>query len=45
MPEGQDKIYYLLAPTLGAATSPHLEAYRAKNVEVLLLRTPWTACW
>jgi molecular chaperone HtpG len=38
MKEGQDKIYYVLAPTLAAArTSPHLEAFRAKGVEVLLL--------
>ncbi|MDG5809206.1 molecular chaperone HtpG [Streptomyces ossamyceticus] len=38
MKEGQDKIYYLLAPTLAdAGASPHLEAYRAKGVEVLLL--------
>jgi molecular chaperone HtpG len=38
MKEGQDKIYYLVAPTLAAATSsPHLEAFRAKGVEVLLL--------
>jgi molecular chaperone HtpG len=38
MKEGQDKIYYLLAPTLaGARTSPHLEAFRAKGIEVLLL--------
>jgi molecular chaperone HtpG len=38
MKEGQDKIYYLLAPTLAAArSSPHLEAFRAKGVEVLLL--------
>jgi molecular chaperone HtpG len=36
--DGQDKIYYLLAPTLAAArSSPHLEAVRAKGVEVLLL--------
>jgi molecular chaperone HtpG len=36
--EGQQKIYYLLAPTLAAAeSSPHLEAFRAKGVEVLLL--------
>jgi molecular chaperone HtpG len=39
--EGQDKIYYLLAPTLAAArTSPHLEAFRAKGIEVLLLGDP-----
>jgi molecular chaperone HtpG len=38
MKEGQEKIYYLLAPTLAAArSSPHLEAFLAKGVEVLLL--------
>ena len=38
LPEGQDKIYYLLAPTpAAAAASPHLEAFRAKDIEVLLL--------
>lgn len=38
MKPGQDKIYYLLAPTLAAAaSSPHLEAFRAKDIEVLLL--------
>jgi len=38
MKDGQDKIYYLLAPTLTAAhSSPHLEAFRAKGAEVLLL--------
>jgi molecular chaperone HtpG len=38
MKEGQDKIYYLLAPTLAAArSSPHLEAFQAKGVEVVLL--------
>jgi molecular chaperone HtpG len=38
MKEGQDKIYYLLAPTLAAArSSPHLEAFQDKGVEVLLL--------
>jgi molecular chaperone HtpG len=38
MKEGQDKIYYLLAPSLAAATtSPHLEAFRKKGIEVLLL--------
>jgi molecular chaperone HtpG len=38
MKDGQDKIYYLLAPTLTAAQNgPHLEAFRAKGVEVLLL--------
>jgi molecular chaperone HtpG len=39
--EGQDKIYYLLAPTPAAAkTSPHLEAFRDKGIEVLLLGHP-----
>ena len=39
--EGQEKIYYLLAPTLAAAkTSPHLEAFREKGIEVLLLGDP-----
>jgi molecular chaperone HtpG len=38
MKEGQKDIYYLLAPSLAAAAaSPHLEAYRKKGVEVLLL--------
>jgi molecular chaperone HtpG len=38
MAEGQEKIYYLLAPTAAAAsTSPHLEAFRKKGIEVLLL--------
>jgi molecular chaperone HtpG len=38
MKEGQEKVYYLLAPTLAAArSSPHLEAFQAKGVEVLLL--------
>jgi molecular chaperone HtpG len=38
MKEGQEVIYYLLAPSLAAAkSSPHLEAFRTKGVEVLLL--------
>ena len=38
MKDGQEKIYFLLAPTLATArSSPHLEAFRAKGVEVLLL--------
>jgi molecular chaperone HtpG len=36
--EGQDKIYYLTAETLAAAkASPHLEVFRKKGIEVLLL--------
>lgn len=38
MPESQDKIYYLAADTFNAAkNSPHLEVFRKKGVEVLLL--------
>ena len=38
MKEGQEEIYYLIAPTMsGATASPHLEAFRDKGVEVLLL--------
>ncbi len=38
MKEGQDKIYYVTADSLsGARNSPHLEVYRKKGVEVLLL--------
>ncbi len=38
MKEGQDKIYYVTAETfLGAKNSPHLEIFRKKGVEVLLL--------
>ena len=38
MKEGQQHIYYLLAPGLAAAqASPHLEAFRKKGIEVLLL--------
>ncbi|TMW13441.1 molecular chaperone HtpG [Alloalcanivorax gelatiniphagus] len=36
--DGQDKIYYLLADNLDAArNSPHLEVFRKKGIEVLLL--------
>ncbi|MHB0991767.1 MAG: molecular chaperone HtpG [Burkholderiales bacterium] len=38
MKEGQDKIYYVTADSFAAAkNSPHLEFFRAKGVEVLLL--------
>ncbi len=38
MKEGQDKIYYLLAPTPElVAGSPHMEVFVKKGVEVLLL--------
>ncbi len=38
MIDGQDKIYYIVAETFAAAkNSPHLEMFRKKGVEVLLL--------
>ena len=38
MKEGQEKIYYITAETFAAAkNSPHLEIFRKKGVEVLLL--------
>ncbi|AGA91731.1 molecular chaperone of HSP90 family [Thioflavicoccus mobilis 8321] len=38
MKEGQDKIYYITADTPAAARySPHLEVFRKKGIEVLLL--------
>jgi molecular chaperone HtpG len=38
MQEGQEKIYYVTADTFTAAkNSPHLEVFRAKGIEVLLL--------
>jgi molecular chaperone HtpG len=38
MKQGQDKIYYVTAETFNAAkNSPHLEVFRKKGIEVLLL--------
>jgi molecular chaperone HtpG len=38
MPEGQDKIYYIVADNYTAAkNSPHLEVFKKKGIEVLLL--------
>jgi molecular chaperone HtpG len=38
MKEGQEKIYYITADSFGAArSSPHLEIFRKKGVEVLLM--------
>jgi molecular chaperone HtpG len=38
MKEGQDKIYYVTAETfIAAKNSPHLEIFRKKGIEVLLL--------
>lgn len=41
MKEGQEKIYYLVAESYQAArSSPHLEVFRNKGIEVLLLWEP-----
>ena len=41
MQEGQDKIYFISADTFNAAkSSPHLEIFRKKGIEVLLLSDP-----
>jgi len=38
MKEGQDKVYYITADSFNAAkNSPHLEVFRKKGIEVLLL--------
>ncbi len=38
MKEGQDRIYYVTADSFGAANgSPHLEIFRKKGIEVLLM--------
>jgi molecular chaperone HtpG len=37
MKEGQDAIYYITADTLAAASSPQLEIFRKKGIEVLLM--------
>jgi molecular chaperone HtpG len=38
MQEGQEKMYYITADSLSKArSSPHLEVFRKKNIEVLLL--------
>jgi len=41
MQEGQEKIYYITAESFAAAAhSPHLEIFRKKGIEVLLLNEP-----
>ncbi|ALG69189.1 molecular chaperone HtpG [Beggiatoa leptomitoformis] len=41
MKEGQEKIYYITAETFAAAkSSPHLEIFRKKGIEVVLLSEP-----
>ncbi len=46
MPEGQDAIYYMTGDSRGALEgSPHMEAFRAKGYEVLLLTDPVDEVW
>jgi molecular chaperone HtpG len=46
MKEGQDKIYYVIADTFQAAkNSPHLEIFRKKGIEVLLLTDKVDEWW
>jgi len=46
MPEEQKHIYYLTGDSPAAlAASPHLEAFRARGIEVLLLTDPVDAVW
>jgi molecular chaperone HtpG len=46
MKHGQDKIYYVTADTFAAArNSPHLEVFRKKGIEVLLLAEPVDEWW
>ena len=46
MPEGQDAIYYATGDARAALeNSPHMEAFRAKGYEVLLLTDPIDEVW
>ena len=46
MKDGQDAVFHLTGATRAAASaSPHLEAFRAKEVEVLLLSDPVDEVW
>ncbi|MDB4096205.1 molecular chaperone HtpG, partial [Amylibacter sp.] len=44
--EGQDQIFYLTADTLSQAqSSPHLEGFKSKGIDVLLMTDPIDAFW
>ncbi len=46
MPEGQESIYYMTGDSRsGLENSPHMEAFRAKGYEVLLLTDPVDEVW
>ncbi|MBC8090405.1 MAG: molecular chaperone HtpG, partial [Pseudonocardia sp.] len=46
MPEGQDAVYYMTGDSRAALEgSPHMEAFRAKGYEVLLLTDPVDEVW
>ena len=46
MVEGQDKLFILTADTLAQAkSSPHLEGFEAKGIDVLLMTDPIDAFW
>ena len=46
MIKGQDQIYYLSAETLGKAeVSPHLEGFKSRGIDVLLLTDPIDEFW
>ena len=46
MTEKQDKLFYLTADSLKQAkSSPHLEGFKAKNLDVLLMTDPIDAFW
>ncbi|MDC0162148.1 molecular chaperone HtpG, partial [Paracoccaceae bacterium] len=46
MPEGQNDIYYLSAENLDEAkVSPHLEGFKAKDLDVLILTDPIDDFW
>ncbi|RSM72521.1 molecular chaperone HtpG [Actinoplanes sp. ATCC 53533] len=46
MPEGQDEIYFMTGETRAQVeNSPHMEAFKAKGYEVLLLTDPVDEIW